>query len=364
MGIKGKRTTENIYIDEAGNTGQDLLNAAQGVFVLASNNYSDRELRILSSLFSNLNELHFIKLKESNSGRIEILSLLDHPLIIEKHINCFIAHKAYVATAQIVDRLIEPVMYDKNIDIYKGGTNIAMANFIYHLGMGQIWDKLIFERMLKAFMEMMRKKREEDIEEFYNSLEVLSNHPNTKERDLIDPILESKHQIQEILHSIDKFALDVTLSGFYILCDKWYKKTKNKLRIIQDDSKQIEHYKEHIDFTTKLKIEQKNIGYDSRRMIYPTQISALNLVPSDSSLGVQISDILASSIAFMYNNKNTKQKNFVEKIKISKLVNLTNHYTVWPNEKVTPEQLEMNKGEGENILDFLAMHMLTKNQRL
>jgi hypothetical protein len=327
-------------------------------FVLASNNFSKHELKILSSLFSDPTEIHFVKLKGSENGRKEILALLNHEYINEKHINCFIAHKAYAATAHIVDRLIEPVMYDAHIDIYKGGLNIAMTNYIYHFGFGKIWDTALFETMLQTFIKMIRKKGQIEVNNFYSAVEALSNHPNTKERDLIGPILESKGQIDEILKFLGKFDLDVTLSGFYILCDKWYKKTKSKLMIIQDDSKQIEHFREHIEFTRKLKIQQKNVGYDSRKMIYPTQISSLSLVSSNDYTGVQISDILASSLAFMYNNKNKKHQSLVAKIRDSRLAKLTNHHLVWPNDKVTPKQLHMDKGTGENVLDFLAVHSI------
>jgi hypothetical protein len=51
-------TSENIYIDESGNTGQDLLNKEQKVFVLATNNFSQIELEILISLFENKGEIH------------------------------------------------------------------------------------------------------------------------------------------------------------------------------------------------------------------------------------------------------------------------------------------------------------------
>jgi len=358
MAKKKIKNIQDIYIDEAGNTGDDLLNLDQQAFVLASNNLTKGQLKVVGSCFTDPSEIHFVKLKGSERGRSELISMLNHPYISEKHVNCFIAHKTFVATAHIVDRLIEPVLYDDGVDIYKGGMNIAMANYIYHFGLGKIWDLQLFENMLQAFMKMMRKKGSLEVEAFYRALEELSSHPDTRERDLIDPISESKGQIDEILEGVEKFDLDVTLSGFYILCDKWYKKTKSKLRISQDDSKQIEHFREHIDFTIKLNIKKKNVGYDSRKMIYPTQISSLNLVSSDTSLGIQISDILASSLAFMYNNKNKKQDRFVDQIRESNLANLTNHHLVWPSDKVTPEQLGMEKGKGENVLDFLAMQSL------
>ena len=357
-----KDTTETIYIDEAGNTGQDLLNKDQLAFVLASNNFSESELATLVSLFSTPGELHFVKLKGSDAGRKAIIELLNHPLITVEHIQCFTTHKEYATVGQLVDRIIEPVYYDEGLDIYKNGYNITITNYIYHFGVGNIWDKDLFESFLTAFMLIMRTKTPESIEAFYGLARKLYDSPKTREKTLIAPILKSREQIDEILSHVDKFALDVTLSGFYVICDRWYKRTGKKLTIFHDNSKQIEHFRSHIDFTTNLQMEAQQIGFDSRTMTYPTQIESLQLTSSENIQGIQISDLIASSIAFMYNNKNEKQAKFVKQIQNSRLLDLSNYFTVWPNQMITPKDLGMDKGKGQNPLDFLAHQFLKHNK--
>ena len=349
--------TIDIYIDEAGNTGQDLMNLDQIVFVLASNNFSADEINTLASLFEDKTELHFKKLKDSDKGRNSIIQFLNHPLINEERIICSTIHKEYATVAQIVDQIIEPVLYDNNIDIYQYGQNIAMTNFIIHFG-NFFWDKVCYKAMLHSFIEMMRKKTENCISEFYKNAKCLFNSAKSKERRLLEPILDSEKQIAEILKGVDKFTIDVTLSSFYILSDLWHKKTNKKLNIIQDSSKQIEYYQEYIDFTKALNIPKQEIGFGSRKMTFPTQIEKIELVDSENYLGVQISDLIASSLAFMYSNKNDKQKKLVAEIQKSKLVQLSNYHTVWPNTDVTPKDLKMEKGDGQNVLDFLATQMM------
>ena len=56
-------TNKIIYFDESGNTGQDMLNADQKVFVLASVNYNIEQLNQLKSIFDNNHEVHFKNLK-------------------------------------------------------------------------------------------------------------------------------------------------------------------------------------------------------------------------------------------------------------------------------------------------------------
>lgn len=352
-----KDNSTKIYIDESGNTGQDLLNQDQRVFILSSNNFNDSELNELKAIFNECNELHFVKLKKSEKGRKAIIDFLNHKLITEKNIFSIVAHKEIIVTGQIVDQLIEPVLFDRGIDIYKYGENIAAANFIFHFG-NFFWDKVLYNKMLTSFIQMIRSKDKNDIEIFYKIVQDLHNSELTKEKALILPILLSKHQIDDILENVNKFTIDVTLSSFYVLCDIWYKKTNQKLQIIQDNSKQIESQKEFIEFSKSLNMEPQEIGYGSRKLIFPTQIDTLQLVDSEQFSGVQISDLIASSLAFMYNNTNPKQEKFVEQIRDSKLLQLSNYHTIWPTSEITPEELNMQSGDGENILDFLASQSL------
>ena len=97
-------------------------------------------------------------------------------------------------------------------------------------------------------------------------------------------------------------------------------------------------------------------------MTFPTQIKSLKLVNSSDYISVQLSDLIASTIAFMYNNKNAKQNSFVEEIKKSKLIGLSNFHTLWPEPKITPEELDMTDGKGINTLDFIASKQIEKQK--
>ena len=347
----------SISFDEAGNTGQDLLNEEQKVFVLASNNFSADDVTILKALFPQSKELHFKKLKDSSEGRKAILAFLNHELISEKSINIFTADKRYVVVGQIVDKLVETVYFAKGYDLYRNGGNIIFTNYLYAIG-GFFWDNELFDKMLLTFVKMIRTKTLESIEDFYNTVELLFKSKTVKEYALLRPIRESRTDIADILESADKFSIDVTFSGFLVLCSLWHDKLNSKIDVIYDDSKQLEHYKEYIDSMKEMKTMARTVGYDNRKMTFPAQINSLQLVNSAHNDSVQISDLISSTIAFMYSNKNVKQIKFVEEIQNSKLLDLSNNFTVWPSDAVTPEALGMVGGEGENLLDFIAYESL------
>lgn len=183
-----------ISIDEAGNTGQDLLNSDQKAFVLASVKFEESELKKLVSIFNSNSEIHFVKLKNSQEGRKQILEFINHDLITENNIIISTCHKEYAVVANIVDKLIETVYYYQDIDIYRFGNNISLTNFIFYFG-NFSWDKKLYKELLSEFVNMVRNKSESSVSKFYSVVTLLKNIESTKAKALLNLILESQKYI-------------------------------------------------------------------------------------------------------------------------------------------------------------------------
>lgn len=351
---------QTIHFDEAGNTGQDLLNDDQKVFVLSSVRFTENEKKELFKIFETDEELHFQKLKKSQKGREQILNFINHPLIQEKNILASACHKKFATVAHIVDQLIEPVMYDNGIDLYIDGRNLIYSNHIFYLS-ELVWDKIEFAKIMKLFIQMMRKKDNNSVDDFYKNLIEFSKLVDLQSKELfIDPIIESKKQIQQTLEIANKFTIDVTLSIFFQICNLWYQELNTKIDVIFDNSKQIEFHKEFIESMRNMNIEKQFVGYGEKTMIFPAQIDSLELKDSSTELSLQFADLIASTIAFMYNNQNSNQNDFVKKIQQSKLLNLSNYHVIWPYPNFSPKDIGMENSKGNNILDFLANYEMNK----
>lgn len=343
-----------IYFDEAGNTGADLLNSEQKTFVLCSNSYTEEEAKVLNDLFESKEELHFFKLKKSSKGRKSIIALLNHSLISEKNIVLYIVNKDFVTIAQIVNQLVETFYYNNGVDIQKGNSNIITTQLMYFLSKSS-WDVNLFQTFLRQFIEMFRIKDNASIHAFYSTVDKLYDAVDDEDKYLIGPIIGSKIYIVEILKYVDKFSLDVTLSCFLVLCNSWYKKLNKKFDVIFDNSKQLEHYLDFIQTLQNLHVPEKEIGYGSRKMTFPLQINHLKLTNSEEEVNIQISDIIASSVAFMFNNKNSKHQKFVDQIKISKIAKLTNTHAMIPS-TLENANIESNCS-GESIVNFFENNL-------
>lgn len=343
----------NIAFDEGGNTGDDLLHSEQKVFTLASNNYNDTQLKKLFSEFDSSNEAHFVKLRKSNKGRNQLLNFLNHELITEENIFISACNKEFALIAQLVDQIYEPYYHNsKGIDIYSNNFHIALTNFIYYFG-NTHWDRDLFIAFLRAFMNLIRTKDKDSFISFGIAIDNLKAKMARSEVEVfMFPLLQPETFLDEVRSTSTKFTLDFTLSLFLTHCDKWHKKSGDKLSVLFDNSKQIEHYKEYIDWVRGLDCTKTDVGFGDKTMTFPAQIDELRLIDSKEHLSVQCSDILASTIAFYYNNTSEKQEPFREEIRKSKLFNLKNYHNVWPS----LEDLKINESSlsGSNILDFLS----------
>ncbi|MFK7799414.1 MAG: DUF3800 domain-containing protein [Aureispira sp.] len=344
-----------IAFDEAGNTGQNLLDISQPIFALGSVSFNNNELNELYNIFDvNSTELHFKKLRKYSKSQKQLLAFCDHKLITFSKVKFSISDKRYAVFAQMVDLLIEPVLHKEGIDIYKYGMNIGYTNTLYAMA-ENVWNKEIVQMVLKGFVRLVKTKSPQSAIDFYSSVELLNNSISDKDQALLTPIIASWEVISKILNTLFKYSIDLTYPSFSILCDWWYRELNQKFDILHDESKQIDYWKEMIEFTTNSSfMEEKEVGYDNRKMIYPLKINKLELVDSKLSKAVQLADLVASSVTYALKElKEQKKNSFVEELIKTRLFQIK-HHAIIPTKAVTPSGLGMEKGEGENPLDYLA----------
>lgn len=352
-----------IYFDESGNSGANLLDTAQPTYLLLSHNYSLNECTsILSPLLelSNAEELHFKNLKKYQKTRNAILKCINDERILSSRIYRFVAHKEFMIVAQIVDQLIELVLSNNGIDIYKGGLNISTSNMIYLLGKN-LWNKTLFKEMCENFVKWIRSNSEADFTIFYKSVsELYHSIQNEKEKLFVGLILLSKPFKDTVMDAYDKYTLDITLSCFVSHCNFWAEENKNPFDVVFDSSKQIDYWKDMIKFLTD-KLPSQEVGYGSRKYKYPLLINSIEMVNSKSEIQIQFADIMSSSLNYTYSciSKNSVD-DFSSQIEKSRLFE-TSGNAIWPTTLVTPEDLDMTDDTGINPLDFFVKHSMLQN---
>ena len=356
----------NIYFDEAGNSGQNLLDADQPIYVLVSHNFSIEESEaILSPLTTDSEEIHFSKIKKYPKYQKPIEEILNNPLINYDRIKIAYYNKKFALCAHLVDQLVETTFYNNSLEYYEGGLNIAFAQSLY-LQSHLLESKSEYTELLTRFQKMIRTKDLDSINHFYEKAqEIFDNITEDGEKNFFFPILKSKDYIEEILESINKFSIDLALPSLTILSDVWSKREKAKIKIIHDDSKQVQFWKDFIVFLSKdITNEKIDVGFDERKMTFPLQIDSVELIDSKHSIQIQLSDLIGSSFAYYAKNillERNKEDTLAKIISNTKLAQMNVH-PLQPDLSFFEKEFKRDKSD-INPLDFLSIKTLDKRDR-
>lgn len=353
-----KSQTTTIYLDESGNTGHNLTDIDQPMFTLASTKHTaiqaERLLRLLEC--KSPIEAHFKNLKRRKSGQDGVVRLLKHSLVNPGLVKVELFNKKFMITTKIVDILIETMMHSNGHDLYLNGGNIALSN-MWHYCMPAFCGEKDVDSMHSAFVKMIKTQDDNDIETFYQSIELLIE--NSKSDDFkndLAMILSTQSIIKDIFVDIDKSTLDPSIPAFFSQCVNWGKVHPKGFHIIHDDSKSIEQQQEL--FALFMDWTQKNIelGYDRRKFNLPLKGLSLKFSSSQLHPQIQVADIIASAISYWANGRERGEKLdyfFLEldKLNLDKLLTPTR---IWPTLNVTPETLGTVHKGGLNPADHTA----------
>ena len=258
----------NVYFDEAGNTGHDLLNQQQPLYVLSSTDMAEEEAQsLLAANFSSPETLHFKTTKRTAKGERELLTFASSNLQrLNARFRCIAIHKEYMITCQMLNYLLEPQLYRDGIDYYDEGMNIHHASVFYY-GAQVILDKGPSRSLYKAFIEMFRRKTASSIRDFYSVLHTLRTACSDKSfaGELL-ALETSVADVRRTLSVVDKYTLDPAMHALIDLTGRWNDQYPKGFGIVHDRSDSIRNQKQTLDYLINLKTEPTRVGYAISRL--------------------------------------------------------------------------------------------------
>lgn len=355
IGFKEKSMIE-IYFDEAGNTGHDLLNTSQPFYVLSSTTIKPEKAEsLLKEYFSNIDQLHFKKKRKSIKGRKEILNFWNNNFeFLKNNFKSIIIEKKFMIVCQMLNYLVEPQLYKYGIDYYDEGMNISHANMMYmcipvFCGVG------LANRLYNAFIEMFKIKNSKSIKSFYKILSLLEQ--NSKSEDFKEEIFilqKSIEKINETISYVNKDILDPAMHSLISLISAWNNELKAEFNVFHDRSNTINNQKAVLDFLNSIDGPDISIGYGAFKAIYPLKMNDFQFISNDN-YSIKVCDIVSSSILYASVNDDDFA---VELKKI--LNNWTYTNNIMPSNyvgKITGRK--KNEGDIDSI-DFFAEKMMNK----
>jgi len=346
---------QTIAFDESGNSGGNLLDSEQPVFVLASVHVTDDETAKLIEPHSD--EMKFSKLKRSSKGRRKIFDILNTEMLNDDKVLISGFHKPFMVITKLVDLLIEPMLYESGIDLYERGANIAMANMLFFT-MPIFIGRDSFEAIQSAFVEMVRFPSSVATERFFELIYKARSdlkHPEFAKE--LDMLLATQSVVGKSLCKWDGSDLDPAIPAFVEHGSIWTGRLKTEFSILHDSSKPIQQQQLILEAMMSTSEEPVSIGYDRRKMVFPIMATGIEFHDSSLIPQIQLADIIASSAAYCLRaSLGTQVDTFANELQRTKILS-GNFRPVWPEIKVTPEDLGTKKVGGIDANNYIGEYV-------
>ncbi|WP_284337655.1 DUF3800 domain-containing protein [Comamonas sp. NoAH] len=293
--------TQAIYFDEAGFTGNHLLDPNQRFFVYASVVTNDEEAKeFVESLISRYNiqngELKGGSLVRHHTGRKaidEILKEFDGRLLFT------IAEKKYALACKLFEYIFEPCISDINTMFYGCDFHKFVATILYVEFMARGAGA---EQIFEEFEALMRSPDDTKLALLFSA----STHPENSP--IITKVREfAQHRAADIKAELDslsrvttgKWVLDITCTSLHSLLSRWGTKYET-ITAICDNSKPLQQAGDFFDAMIGYR-KQLFGGFDGANRPMTFNLSGpIDFRDSKTSHGIQLADALAGAAVHVW----------------------------------------------------------------
>jgi hypothetical protein len=300
-----------VVMDEAGNTGENLLDATQPVYALAAFRIRSEAsvLAVRGALArTRMPELKFARLKTSNPGRRSVLTLLSEVELTPDDAAVMVVHKPWMLGAKLVDELIEPRMLAKGLQMawYATGAAKNMADSLCSLAPRALGEQ--YSELAAAFQRLLRDYSSENAEAFLTALR-RARIVCTDERvsELLSVMIDTESEIEAEFGGRED-ALDPALTALFWQGGHWSLALGEPFEVIHDDSNTVRRWSEEFRIIRREAERTHPDGEPPPRILsageiqipLPDQMQSITFEQSDRDERLQLADVLAGSAAHLY----------------------------------------------------------------
>jgi hypothetical protein len=145
-----------VAFDEAGHTGENLLDSNQPVYVLASVALELDDAAALTSADGSA-ELHFAAAVRSDAGRRRVLDVLGSSLLTPDTVRLAWVDKSFMITAKVVSLILEPYLAARGVFIENDTRAYELATILHKTL--PVADSEAFVVLQRSFVEVVRGDR-------------------------------------------------------------------------------------------------------------------------------------------------------------------------------------------------------------
>ena len=352
-----------IYCDEAGNSGANLLDPEQPVFVLASNDFSAPEAAHLLEHVRSAQgaEPKFSRLKRTSDGVRGLIRFLSDPILRPDRVVTDVFHKRFMVVAKLVDLIEETLVHEVGGDLYERGANIAMANMLFFC-MPAFCGEDVTSRFLEAFVALVRERTPERAKAFYSAGRALRDSSKSETlKGQLQLITEESLLDTWFTDAIDSSSLDPAVPALFQHLVTWGQRKQSAFDVIHDRSKPVLASQSDFEEMMAAAGDQiRTIGTDRRKIEFPLRAQTLVQADSRDHPQLQVADLCAGLTNHM--NMCLVDGSFDELGEAAHALGCVEWSVgaVSPEPKVTPEALGTADAKGSNSIQAMSWYLYEK----
>ena len=300
-------TVQAIYFDESGFTGNNLLDPDQPVFAYTGVALNPEAAAYLHSEVISRVRLHGEEIKGKNlvqsaRGKKAVSWLLSE---CKENALVTVSNKNFALAGKFYEYVFDPILKHNNSLFYAVGFHRFIANLMY----------ILFEargeharQLLDNFETLMRTKDVSSLERIFNPerLAIDFNDPLNQILTFalchLDEIKEEIGELSEI-GGVSRWALELTTTSLFWLLSLWSERF-DRMVVFCDQSKPL--YENQSTFDAMLGRPDRvymKLGAQPDMALTYNLANPIVFLDSKASPGIQIADVISSSIAYALKNR-------------------------------------------------------------
>lgn len=301
-----------VAMDEAGNTGENLLDRQQPVYALAAVRVpqEDAAQTVAAALSrTQMSELKFSRLARSGPGRRNLLQLIAELNLTPNTAAVAVVHKPSMVAFKLVDELVEPRMLQQGqqMEWYSSGDARDMAYAFADRApraLGELYDELA-----AAFIAVVRDYTEEAAEALQRALQrarIVSRDEVVSA--VLALMIDSDEELREEFESRDD-ALDPAVPSLFWQSGHWSHRLGADFDVLHDDSNTIARWAAVFEVNRRrVEAERQSGASPAPRSValgeitidFPDAMASITFGQSERDELLQVADVLAGAAAYLY----------------------------------------------------------------
>lgn len=282
-----------IAIDESGSTGENLLDPAQPLYVLASVFLGRDEAHELVG--DGRRELHFAEARNSEAGRARVLEVLNSQLLSSDKVRVAAVHKPFMVTAKMVDLLAEPVLHEAGLDLYSSSATVNLSS-LWHLTFPVLGGSQEFQALQESFVGLLRRPsagaKRACIKAYHQFERTITDEEMRPHLDLLQHGLRT-YQIDYGSRVLP--SLQPAVPCIEVLMQAWWDFLKGPFQVVHDEQSDVASWISELARMWGAQIPFRFTSYDGWVVEYPRDVRAFTFARSHEEPELQVADVVAGA---------------------------------------------------------------------